>query len=350
MSKERFRRPRVNFTQVSNLALDHKTISPQAFWVYSKIQRYITLEDLTDLEFEVRINKGYIRKKAGMKQKTFDKYWQELLHLGFLKIYQLPDPAVKGQWLTEYELLHEPDTETPYFTQYNLQGVIVRFFSCPVENVAEQETKTPTPKKSVRDEVEKIKTDNEGSVNESIAPSPQKREGRSKGGSVKGSDGKEGGLNNNVLGNTSFSNTSLDNTSLSNTSTNSNTDTTTEDSSTEKERERPHNENVSLVEELIGLNLSKAQKNVVTSWAVDTLRQAIDNYIEHGGVSFAYLQACYETPVKTKNKGAAPKNKDFTTMYQHNWDLDELEERANDYMESEILPQAPVIVDEYAMP
>ena len=58
MSKERFRRPRVNFTQVSNLALDHKTISPQAFWVYSKIQRYITLEDLTDLEFEVRINKG----------------------------------------------------------------------------------------------------------------------------------------------------------------------------------------------------------------------------------------------------------------------------------------------------
>ena len=33
------------------------------------------------------------------------------------------------------------------------------------------------------------------------------------------------------------------------------------------------------------------------------------------------------------SKASTPKNKAFTSMYSHNWDLDELEKRANDYME-----------------
>ncbi|MGL4799462.1 MAG: DnaD domain protein [Cellulosilyticaceae bacterium] len=35
----------------------------------------------------------------------------------------------------------------------------------------------------------------------------------------------------------------------------------------------------------------------------------------------------------SNNKKSTPKNKTFTSMYSHNWDLDELETRASDYME-----------------
>lgn len=190
MSTDRFRKPRTFFTQVSNHAIDDENISPQAYYIYSKIQRYITLESE-----EFILNKAFILKKSNMTEKTFDKYWKELQHLGYLKTHQMPDTENKGQWITEYELLEQANTEEPYFSQYNIKGEIVRVFECP--KIKDKSTSNPQSKKtrkSVKNKVLELQT--------TVPPK--------KGETVKASLGEVPPLNNtNYLSNTNLNNKSV---------------------------------------------------------------------------------------------------------------------------------------------
>ena len=100
---------------VSNHVLDNKNVSPQAFYIYSKICRYLNEEDFI-------LTKPFLFSKCNMSDKTFDKYWKELLNEGYLKIYQIPDVTNKGKWSTEIDLLEEADLSSPYYTMFKSNG------------------------------------------------------------------------------------------------------------------------------------------------------------------------------------------------------------------------------------
>ena len=111
-----FRKRKHSYSIISNDVIDNPNLSPQAYYIYSKICRYIDMENFT-------LTKAFVFLKSNMSQNTFDKYWKELLNEGYLKIYQMPDAENKGKWVTEYELMETAVLDTPYYTMYKINGV-----------------------------------------------------------------------------------------------------------------------------------------------------------------------------------------------------------------------------------
>ena len=134
-----FRKKKVYFTQISNNILDDERISPQAFYIYSQIQRYITLENFT-------LNKDFLIKKSRMSEKTFDRYFKELRINGYLKSYQYPGIKGSNKVTIEYDLLDTPDTTTPYHVVYNSKGEVVQTFECANTNTVEKVESCTPPK------------------------------------------------------------------------------------------------------------------------------------------------------------------------------------------------------------
>lgn len=89
------------------------------------------------------------------------------------------------------------------------------------------------------------------------------------------------------------------------------------------------NENSTLVKETLCLSLTNPQKLKVKSWDIEKLKRAIPLYITYGGQSFAYLERCYRKPIEAIK--TPKKENNFTKMYQHNWDLEQLERKAAEY-------------------
>lgn len=173
-----FRKKKIHFTQVSNMALRDPALSLKAKGLYSLINSYITMENYT-------LYKNKLKQDVKEGEKAFESTWNELKSCGYLIQYRLQDTKTK-QFYYEYELLDEADIELANKIHNS-------------QNRKKQEEKSHTPKKVGMDKkIEKTKK-----------AIPTKREGMDNGYS-----GKVG-----VYNNTNLNNTNLNNTTSSSSST-----------------------------------------------------------------------------------------------------------------------------------
>lgn len=98
-----FRKKKVYFTQVSNVALRDPKLSLKAKGLYALIQSYLTIEDFT-------LYKNTLKKHLKEGEKAFESTWKELKDAAYLIQYRMQDPKTK-HFYYEYELLDAPDVE-----------------------------------------------------------------------------------------------------------------------------------------------------------------------------------------------------------------------------------------------
>lgn len=193
-----FRKRKTTYTVISNHAIDNDRLTPGGYYIYSKICRYLDLQEHSDFI----LTKGFLFSKCNMGEKTFDKYWKELQNEGYLKVFQSPDRENKGKWITEYELLEIADNSSPYYTQYNGSGEIVKELFPVIKAVASATKKSyHANNKKVRKIAEKAKVEANKNNSDTVPPK--------KGGTLKAGDAKLGGLSITNLENTNISNTIL---------------------------------------------------------------------------------------------------------------------------------------------
>lgn len=173
-----FRKKKVYFTQVSNVAIRDNNLSLKAKGLYALIQSYLTIEDFT-------LYKNTLKKHLKEGEKAFESTWKELKDAAYLIQYRLQDPKTK-QFYYEYELLDEPDVA--------LADEIHN-----AQNRKKHKEKSHNPKKVGMDKKDE-------KTKKAI---PTKREGMDNGYS-----GKVG-----VYNNTNLNNTNLNNTTSSSSST-----------------------------------------------------------------------------------------------------------------------------------
>lgn len=173
-----FRKKKIYFTQVSNVALRDSSLSLKAKGLYALIQSYLTIEDFT-------LYKNTLKKHLKEGEKAFESTWKELKDAAYLIQYRLQDPKTK-QFYYEYELLDEPNIELANKIHNS-------------QNRKKHEEKSHTPKKVGMGEKDE----------KSKKAIPTKREGMDNGYS-----GKVG-----VYNNTNLNNTNLNNTTSSSSST-----------------------------------------------------------------------------------------------------------------------------------
>lgn len=102
-----FLKKRYNFSQISNCILDDKNIPIDTRALYCIIQRWITYYE------NGHISKEFIREKCNVGINKFDRMWDELKKLGYLKQYRVA--SGKNRFIYVYDLLDTPDltnTET----------------------------------------------------------------------------------------------------------------------------------------------------------------------------------------------------------------------------------------------
>lgn len=109
-------RKKVPFAAVSVIALDDENLSFQAKGLYALIQRYITLQDKNFVLY-----KSMLLGKSTNGIRSFNTAWDELKNAGYLKQFRIREE--KG-FRYEYDLLDEPDLETPSTINIKLDGSI----------------------------------------------------------------------------------------------------------------------------------------------------------------------------------------------------------------------------------
>ena len=116
-AKHIFKKKEQNFTQVTNTIIEDNRISWKAKGIYLAIQRFITI---SDWEFK----KSHLISLSKEGEKAFNSGWKELKVAGYLKQYRMPNPERNGTFDYYYELLDEPNIETPYITNLTIDGKV----------------------------------------------------------------------------------------------------------------------------------------------------------------------------------------------------------------------------------
>lgn len=106
---------KIPFASVSIVALRDKNLSTQAKGLYSIIQSFITIEDFT-------LYKSFLLEQSTNGLRSFNTTWNELKEKGYLKQYRIR--TEKG-FRYEYELLDEPNLNTPSTVNVRMDGTIV---------------------------------------------------------------------------------------------------------------------------------------------------------------------------------------------------------------------------------
>lgn len=117
MSKHIFKRKEQKFTQVTNNLIEDTSLSWKAKGIYLAIQRYITI---SDWEFSM----DHLISLSTDGKKSFNSGWKELKDRGYLKQYRIPNKDNKGSFDYYYELLDEPNTETPALVNLRADGSV----------------------------------------------------------------------------------------------------------------------------------------------------------------------------------------------------------------------------------
>lgn len=131
-----FRHRKVNFSAVSNSALQDNRLSLKAKGLYSLIQALINKPN-----YELR--KWYLIKQCKEGEKAFDSAWKELKDTGYLKIYRIPS-GTNDRFKYEYELLDEADESIPALSNLSKNREVIP----PKDKKREQEN-SHTPQKGV---------------------------------------------------------------------------------------------------------------------------------------------------------------------------------------------------------
>lgn len=95
----KFRKKKIFFTQVSNVAIRDKNLSLKAKGLYALIQSYLTIEDFI-------LYKSTLKKNCSEGETAFESTWKELKEKRYLIQYRLKNEA--GQFYYEYELMDSP--------------------------------------------------------------------------------------------------------------------------------------------------------------------------------------------------------------------------------------------------
>lgn len=106
---------KISFATVSNVALRDKNLSIKAKGLYSIIQSYITLDNFT-------LYKSFLIEQSIDGIRSFNSGWDELKESGYIKQKRI---RVENGFTYEYELLDEPDLETPATVNVRMDGSIV---------------------------------------------------------------------------------------------------------------------------------------------------------------------------------------------------------------------------------
>ena len=106
---------KLSFTVLSNIAIRDVTLSPQARGLYAVIRSYITIEGFT-------LYKNFLFDQFPCGTRAFNTMWNELKEKGYLKQYRIR--TEKG-FTYEYDLLDEPDLDTPATVNIRMDGTIV---------------------------------------------------------------------------------------------------------------------------------------------------------------------------------------------------------------------------------
>lgn len=99
METGKFRKRKINFSQVSNKALQDKTLSLKAKGLFALITSYISIPDFT-------LYKSFLMASCTEGRDAFNKAWNELKSAGYLKQYRIQ--STNGYFSYEYEIIDEP--------------------------------------------------------------------------------------------------------------------------------------------------------------------------------------------------------------------------------------------------
>lgn len=272
-----FRKKKIYFTQVSNVALRDSSLSLKAKGLYALIQSYLTIEDFT-------LYKNTLKKHLKEGEKAFESTWKELKDAAYLIQYRLQDPKTK-QFYYEYELLDEPNIELANKIHNS-------------QNRKKHEEKSHTPKKVGMGEKDE----------KSKKAIPTKREGMDNGYS-----GKVGVHNN----------TDLNNTNLNNINTSSS-------SSSEDEEVVKKILDICQIQEfklsrkdiknlLLVYSFDKIAKGIITAGSTDS---KIKNYKGYLVSILNDMEKVKKVDININNKDSKKSNANFT---QRDQDMNELE-------------------------
>lgn len=270
-----FRKKKIYFTQVSNVALRDSSLSLKAKGLYALIQSYLTIEDFT-------LYKNTLKKHLKEGEKAFESTWKELKDAAYLIQYRLQDPKTK-QFYYEYELLDEPNIELANKIHNS-------------QNRKKHEEKSHTPKKVGMGEKDE----------KSKKAIPTKREGMDNGYS-----GKVG-----VHNNTDLNNTNLNNINIS--------------SSSEDEEEVQKILDICQIQEfklsrkdiknlLLVYSFDKIARGIITASSTDS---TIKNYKGYLVSVLNDMEKVKKVDVNINNKDSKKSNANFT---QRDQDMNELE-------------------------
>lgn len=270
-----FRKKKIYFTQVSNVALRDSSLSLKAKGLYALIQSYLTIEDFT-------LYKNTLKKHLKEGEKAFESTWKELKDAAYLIQYRLQDPKTK-QFYYEYELLDEPNIELANKIHNS-------------QNRKKHEEKSHTPKKVGMGEKDE----------KSKKAIPTKRDGMDNGYS-----GKVG-----VHNNTNLNNTNLNNINIS--------------SSSEDEEEVQKILDICQIQEF---KLSRKDiKNLLLVYSFDKIAKAIitagstesdiKNYKGYLVSVLNDMEKVKKVDININNKDSKKSNANFT---QRDQDMNELE-------------------------
>ena len=131
----KFRHRKVNFTQVSNSALQNPNLSLKAKGLYSLIQ---SLNSKPNYD----LYKWSLKKQCKEGDKAFNSAWKELKDNGYLKVYRVPSGNM-NQFKYEYDLLDEADNDTPALINLNKNGEVATQKSTEQEEEKEENSHTP---------------------------------------------------------------------------------------------------------------------------------------------------------------------------------------------------------------
>ncbi|MDK0853219.1 RNA replicase [Clostridium perfringens] len=270
-----FRKKKIYFTQVSNVALRDSSLSLKAKGLYALIQSYLTIEDFT-------LYKNTLKKHLKEGEKAFESTWKELKDAAYLIQYRLQDPKTK-QFYYEYELLDEPNIELANKIHNS-------------QNRKKHEEKSHTPKKVGMGEKDE----------KSKKAIPTKREGMDNGYS-----GKVG-----VHNNTDLNNTNLNNINISSSSEDEEVVKKILDICQIQEFKLSRKDIKNL---LLVYSFDKIAKGIITAGSTDS---KIKNYKGYLVSILNDMEKVKKVDININNKDSKKSNANFT---QRDQDMNELE-------------------------
>lgn len=117
MSSE-FMRKKISFSQIPTSLIRDTKISRKAKGLYCEIFSYITIPN-----FELK--KSYLINNGVEGETAFETIWKELKTAGYLKQYRFcVNENGKTKFVYKYDLLDDPDPDSPYLINIKLDGTI----------------------------------------------------------------------------------------------------------------------------------------------------------------------------------------------------------------------------------